>query len=88
MENTREAESRLASAWLSAGVFVVAMQMAVRERIAAIPRQFGKDDGTAVVEWVLLLSVVVVTFLAVVQALTGSVSGFASRVVKNIDSLN
>jgi hypothetical protein len=42
----------------------------------------------AVVEYILLLSVGVVAFLAILQALTGSVAAFAGRVIKNIDSLN
>ncbi|MGH2718514.1 MAG: hypothetical protein ACRDJU_08045 [Actinomycetota bacterium] len=88
MENVREAESKLASAWLAAGVFVTVMRMMVGERLGAIPRRIGEEDGMAVVEYILLLSVGVVAFLAILQALTGSVTAFANRVIKNIDSLN
>lgn len=88
MESTREAESRLASAWLSAGVFVMGLRMALGERLSAVPQRFGDDGGMAVVEYILLLSVGVVAFLAILQALTGSVTAFASRVITRIDSLN
>jgi Flp pilus assembly pilin Flp len=88
IESIRGVESRLASVWLSAGVFLAAMKMAVGERLGALPDLPNSDDGMAVVEYILLLSVGVVVFLAILQALTGSVSAFASRVVNNINSLN
>ncbi|HEU5002542.1 MAG TPA: hypothetical protein VFW71_07180 [Actinomycetota bacterium] len=89
MESIRSAESRLASAWLSAGAFMLALQMSVGERVGGLPHRLRtSDEGMAVVEYILLLSVGVVAFLTILQALTGSVSAFASRVIKNIDSLN
>jgi Flp pilus assembly pilin Flp len=88
MGNAQGAGSRFASRWLSAGVFVMALRMAMGERLSAMPRRIGEDGGMAVVEYILLLSVGVVAFLAILQALTGSVTAFAGRVIKNIDSLN
>jgi hypothetical protein len=34
VENKQEVESRLASGWLSAGVFVMALRMAMGERLS------------------------------------------------------